>query len=125
MTKPEISYQVGQLAKYISEFGKSLVDAAKHFLQYLKGTISMGITYRASLLPATIQIFFGATWANDSERKSVGGNTFLLLGGVISWRAKTQPCIAVSSCDSEYTACYDTAKLGSSLHATTAERTRI
>ena len=70
----------------------------------------MGITYRKSLQPASLQIYSDATWANDSEMKSVGGNVFLLLGGAISWRAKTQPCIAVSSCDSEYTACYDTAK---------------
>ena len=110
LTKPEIAYQVGQLAKYISKFGKCHVDAAKHCLRYLKGTMYMGITYRKSLLPATVQIFSDATWANDSEMKSVGGNAFLLLGGAISWRAKTQPCIAVSSCDSEYTACYDTAK---------------
>ena len=110
LTKPEIAYQVGQLAKYISNFGKCHVDAAKHCLRYLKGTMHMGITYRKSPLPATVQIFSDATWANDSEMKSVGGNVFLLLGGAISWRAKTQPCIAVSSCDSEYTACYDTAK---------------
>ena len=111
MTKPEISYQVGQLAKYVSKFGKSHVDAAKHCLRYLKGTMFMGTrTYRSSSAPATIQIFSDATWANDSEMKSVGGNIFLLCGGAISWRAKTQPSIAVSSCDSEYTACYDTAK---------------
>ncbi len=110
MTRPEISYTVGQLAKFISKFGKSHVDAAKHCLRYLKGTMHMGITYRKSLQPASLQIYSDATWANDSEMKSVGGNVFLLLGGAISWRAKTQPCIAVSSCDSEYTACYDTAK---------------
>ena len=110
MTRPEISYQVGQLAKYVSKFGKSHVDAVKHCLRYLKGTILMGITYRKSSAPATIQIFSDATWANDSEMKSVSGNIFLLCGGAISWRAKTQPSIAVSSCDSEYTACYDTAK---------------
>ena len=110
MTKPEISYQVGQLAKYVSKFGKSHVDAAKYCLRYLKGKMFMGITYRSSSVPATIKIFSDATWANDSEIKSVGGNIFLLCGGAISWRAKTQPSIAVSSCDSEYTACYDTAK---------------
>ena len=110
MTRPEISYQVGQLAKYVSKFGKSHVDAAKQCLRYLKGTILMGITYRKSSAPATIQIYSDATWANDSEMKSVSGNIFLLCGGAISWRAKTQPSIAVSSCDSEYTACYDTAK---------------
>ena len=32
MTKPEISYQVGQLAKYASKFGKNHVDAVKHCL---------------------------------------------------------------------------------------------
>ena len=110
MTKPEISYQVGQLAKYVSKFGKSHVDAAKYCLRYLKGTMLMGITYRKSSLPAEIQCFSDATWANDSQMKSVSGNAFILLGGAISWRAKTQPCIAVSSCDSEYTACFDTAK---------------
>ena len=110
MTRPEIAYQVGQLAKYVSKVGKSHVDAAKYCLRYLKGTMFMGITYRSSTVPTTIQIFSDATWANDSEMKSVGGNVFLLCGGAISWRAKTQPSIAVSSCDSEYTACYDTAK---------------
>ena len=110
MTRPEISYQVGQLAKYVSKFGNKHVNAVKHCLRYLKGTILMGITYRKSSAPTTIQIFSDATWANDCEMKSVSGNIFLLCGGAISWRAKTQPSIAVSSCDSEYTACYDTAK---------------
>ena len=72
MTRPEISYQVGQLAKYVSKFGKNHVDAVKHCLRYLKGTMFVGITYRSSSTAATIQIFSDATaWANDSEMKSV------------------------------------------------------
>ena len=50
-----------------SKFGKSHVDAAKYCLRYLKGTILMGITFRASASPATVQIFSDATWANDSS----------------------------------------------------------
>ena len=101
MTKPEIAYQVGQLAKYVSNFGKIHVDAAKYCLRYLKGSMHTGIQYTKTTEPATIDIFSDATWANDQDMKSVSGNAFILLGGAISWRAKTQSSIAVSFCDSE------------------------
>ena len=39
-----------------------------------------------------------ATWANDSDMRSVSGNVFILGGGAISWLAKSQSSVALSSC---------------------------
>ena len=55
-------------------------------------------------------VYTDATWANDSDMRSVSGNVFILGGGAISWLAKSQSSVALSSCASEYFSCNEAAK---------------
>ncbi len=78
-------------------------------LRYLKGTINKAIKYDTRCGEQLIA-YTDATWANDSDMRSVSGNVFILGDGAISWLAKSQSSVALSSCASEYFACSEAAK---------------
>jgi hypothetical protein len=44
-TRPDISYTVRELARFMSNYGQQHFDAAKHLLRYLQGTRSRGLVY--------------------------------------------------------------------------------
>ena len=46
LTRPDISYPVGVVNRYMSNPKKSHLDAVRHILRYLKGTINFGILYK-------------------------------------------------------------------------------
>src|SRR5258708_40066579 len=49
--------------------------------------------------------FSDLDWASDSNsQRSVSGYAFILCGATISWSAKKQPTIALSSTEAEYMA---------------------
>ena len=52
-TRPNTSYTIGQLARFIAVLGESYYRLSKQLLQYLNGTLKTGITYlsRAVHLP--------------------------------------------------------------------------
>src|ERR1700677_5257255 len=44
-TRPDISFTVRELAKFMSNYGPKHFEAAKHLLRYLQGTRGRGIIY--------------------------------------------------------------------------------
>src|SRR5258708_12636690 len=49
--------------------------------------------------------FADSDWAGDpNSRRSVSGYTFMFCGAVVSWSAKKQPTITLSSTEAEYMA---------------------
>jgi hypothetical protein len=81
------------------------MDAAIHVLQYLKGTLDVGIRFRGPLLLIGA---VDADWAADlDERKSTTGWVFTLADGAVSWRSCKQHVTALSSTDSEVIAASD------------------
>ena len=109
MTRPDIAYQVGQLTRFISNYGQDQISAVKYVLRYLKGTMNKSIKYDTNC-GENLLAYTDATWANDSDMRSVSGNVFILGGGAISWLAKSQSSVALSSCASEYFSCSEAAK---------------
>ncbi|SRR5258708_24240487 len=53
-TRPDISYAICQLAKFMSNYGTKHYEAAKHLLQYLQGMQSPGLTYGNITNPANL-----------------------------------------------------------------------
>ena len=101
-TRPEISYAVQKCAAYVENPGMNHWTAIKRIMRYLKGTITDGITFK----PDTSLILTGycdADWGGDTDsRKSITGYIFKLGGGVITWRARKQPTVALSTAEAEY-----------------------
>ena len=102
-TRPDISFAVGQLAKFMSNWGAKHIKAAIDLFLYLNGSPLLGITYGNG--HQNLSSFVDANWAyNPDNGRSTTGYVFLLFGGPISWRSKEQETVALSSTEAEYMA---------------------
>lgn len=100
-TRPDIAFAVNLLSRYCEDPGIGHWAAVKRILRYLKGTVELKLTYGSS--EENIVGYTDADWAADLDsRKSTSGYIFTLHGGAISWNAKRQPTVALSSTESEY-----------------------
>lgn len=121
-TRPDISFAVSELSKYLANPGKAHWTAALHVLRYLKGTAGLGITFTRSggspvVLKAysdfqyngpsnrslRLEAYSDADWGGDKDtRRSHTGGVLFLAGGAISWISKKQNSVAMSSAEAEY-----------------------
>lgn len=105
-TRPDISFAVRELAKFMSNYGAKHFEAAKHLLRYLQGTRARGIIYGNSPCPTPIfRSFADSDWAMSECRKSVSGYIVECANGPLTWSSKQQVVVALSSCEAEYLAC--------------------
>jgi len=105
MTRLDISFAVGAIARFASNPAEDHWIAVKRVLRYLRGTTNLGLTYGSGGHYDKIIGYSDAEYAGDKlDRRSTGGYAFLLAGAAISWQSKKQTTIAMSSCESEYTA---------------------
>lgn len=102
-SRPDIAYAVSSLSRFNSKAHVIHMKAAIRVVQYLKTTQGLSIRYRKTGLP-----LFGhsdADWANCKlDRKSYSGSVIILAGAPVSWEARKQLTIALSSTEAEYVA---------------------
>lgn len=108
-TRPDLAFAVTILSQYGNNPGTPHWVAAKRVLQYMNCTAEYGITYRARPKDggpkAVLYGFADADWAsNPDNRRSVTGFAYMLAGGLISWAARCQPTVALSTAEAEYMA---------------------
>jgi transposase InsO family protein len=102
LTRPDISYSVGVVSRYMSNPKKPHLDAVRHILRYVKGTINFGILYKRTENCQMVG-YCDADYAGDyGTRRSTTGYSFSLGSGAISWCSKRQPTVALSSTEAEY-----------------------
>jgi hypothetical protein len=109
-TRPDIAYAIQQLSQFLDNYSYAHWHAATRVVRYLKGTkhfsLHLGGNNNVNILGYT-----DSDWANCLDtRRSVGGYTFNLGSGAISWAAKKQKTVAASSCEAEYIAAYEASK---------------
>ena len=121
VSRPDITYTVNQLAKYLSNYGLSHWKAAKHLLRYLQGSRSHGFLFGNvddpfplfrgfEAYPDTFTAFTDSDWAQSENRKSISGYIIQMAGAPILWYSKQQTVVALSSCEAKYIACTHLAK---------------
>ncbi|XP_042858896.1 secreted RxLR effector protein 161-like [Penaeus japonicus] len=100
-TRPDICYVVTKLSQYKSKPTKAHLDAAKHVLKYLKGTLDYDLRFDKSDEQMKLMGFCDSDWGSSEDRKSITGYCFQLqkFGPLISWKSKKQHTIALSSCE--------------------------
>jgi hypothetical protein len=109
-TRPDISFSVGILSKFVSKPGKVHWDAAVNLLGYLKGTANMGILL-GRLNDGQIYGYADSDWAADTQdRKSISGGIVFWGASVISWFSRKQQMISLSTAEAESHAMVDTSK---------------
>ena len=108
-THPDLAYAVSQISQFSNNPSDVHDSAANRVFKYLRGTSNFGITYDGNQA-LVLGGYSDANWGSGEDRKSMGGYVFTLCGGAVSWAAKKQPTVALSSTESEYMALTQAAK---------------
>ena len=74
-TRPDISYMVNSLTQHSCSPHSEHFTAIKRVLRYLKGTISLGLYYRADDMDSISALhgYSDSDWAGEKDRHSVSG----------------------------------------------------
>ncbi|WVZ61048.1 hypothetical protein U9M48_010979 [Paspalum notatum var. saurae] len=107
--RPDISYVVSKLSRFVSNPGDGHWEALERVLCYLKGAASYGIHY--SGYPRVLEGYSDSNWISDTdELKATSGYIFTLGGGAVSWKSCKQTILTRSVIEAELTA-LDTASV--------------
>lgn len=101
-TRPDISFAVGALARYMSCSTTEHWQAAKGVVRYLAGTLTYGIIFGGPNATDVVG-YCDADYAGDVDtRRSTGGYVFIMNGAAITWQSKRQATVAASTTEAEY-----------------------
>lgn len=108
ITRPDIAYAAGLLARTASKWNKTHVHAARHLLRYLRGTSDLCLTYDRTAGERIVLGYADADWGGCLDtRRSTTGYLFRTFGGPIAWRSRRQTTTALSTAEAEYMASSD------------------
>jgi hypothetical protein len=103
-TRPDISFAVGILSKFLKCPGEQHWEAAVGVLSYLNGTRERGVVVGNFGFREQGKLigFADADWANDQDdRKSVSGGALFLGGGIVLWHSRKQQMVCTSTAEAE------------------------
>jgi hypothetical protein len=106
-TRPDISFAVSELSRFVADPGQNHMLAAKRVLRYLRGTKELGLQYTrpTGSLVNRLHGYVDSDWAGCADtRKSTTGYVLMLNGAVVSWKSKRQNVVALSSAEAEFMA---------------------
>ncbi|XP_062557906.1 uncharacterized protein LOC134222764 [Armigeres subalbatus] len=107
-TRPDLAITASILGRKVSKPTESDWTEAKRALRYLKETSKLKLKLGGC---GDIKGYADADWAGDrSDRKSNSGFLFMLGNGTISWTARKQECVTLSSTEAEYVALAEASK---------------
>lgn len=108
-TRPDIAFSASYLGQFNNCYDESHWKAAKRVLRYLKGTQDIGLIYRPDSKP--LIGYTDSDWGScQVDRRSHSGFVFILSGCPVTWDAKKQKTVALSTCEAEYMALAEVAK---------------
>lgn len=103
-SRPDITYAVSFLSRYLDKPNKKVWIGAKRVLRYLQQTKHMSMVYKKDNDQKLIA-FSDSDWASDpKDRKSVTGGIIFFCGNPVAWFSKKQNCVTLSSTEAEYVA---------------------
>jgi hypothetical protein len=100
-TRPDLGRALKHLSRFTKKYGKKHVEFAKHILRYLKGTQTLGLTYRTGF-PLYFQIFTDASHAGCVDtRRSIVSIVVKFGGNTVYWKVNFTTIVCHSSTESE------------------------
>ena len=100
-TRPDIAIAASILGRKVSNPTQADWTEAKRTVRYLNSTADLKMELDE---PGPLEAYVDADWAGDhQDRKSNSGFIFRL-GGPVSWCARKQQCVTLSSTEAEYVA---------------------
>ncbi|XP_075108916.1 secreted RxLR effector protein 161-like [Nicotiana tabacum] len=110
-TRPDISYAISVMSRYMACPSKEHWQAMKWILRYLKGTADVGLTFYKDKLSESLVGYVDSDYAWDlDKRRSLTGYIFTLSGIVISWKETLHSVIVLSAIEAEYIAITEVVK---------------
>jgi hypothetical protein len=105
-TRPDLSFSVGYVSRFMEKPHEEHLAAVKHILRYISGTKTHGVFYPRKKEGSTKLLgYTDSDLARDLDsRKSTSGVLFFLGDSPVSWQAVKQRVVALSSCEAEYIA---------------------
>lgn len=107
-TRPDITYTVNKLCKYMANPGTVHWQALKHLLRYLKGTQQLGLSFNFAQTTQSVPDLHGFTDASYADcpdtSKSTIGYVFYYGGAILSWFSKLHSFVTTSTNHAEYAA---------------------
>jgi len=102
ITRPDISFAVHTVSKFMQSPTHFHLSAVHRILRYLLGTSTRGLFFPTGSSP-TLQAYSDADWAGCPDtRKSTTGWCMFLGDAPISWKCKKQDSVSKSSTEAEY-----------------------
>jgi hypothetical protein len=94
-TRPDISFAVSKLSRFVSNPGDDHWHALKRVMCYLKGTTNYRIHYSENL--KVLEGYSDSNWiSDDDEIKATSGYVSTLEGGAVSWKSCKQTILTRS-----------------------------
>jgi len=109
-TRPDISFAVGDCARFVSNPGLDHWNAVKDICAYLITTADYGLHYSRSSSCQAVAYSDADYGREKDSRRSKTGFAVFLGGGCVSWKSKLQTCISQSTLESEYIAANETGR---------------
>ncbi|SCV72786.1 BQ2448_4323 [Microbotryum intermedium] len=103
-TRPDLAYPVSYLARFTNKAGSEHWAAVVKILRYIKGTLELGIVYKAKHDSLVGYVGYSdSDWGSCiNTSRSTMGHVFKLADGPISWSSRIQSRVATSSTEAEY-----------------------
>jgi hypothetical protein len=101
-TRPDISFAVQTVSRFAKNPGMAHWDTVKQIFRYLKGTRELWLTYGGK--GKALEGYADADGSMMEDRRAISGYAFIINGGAVSWSAKKQEIVSLSTMESEYIA---------------------
>jgi hypothetical protein len=106
VTRPDISYAVGVLCRFMANPGPEHWKVAKHLLRYVAGTIDFCLLYKLDPnVPHLFRTYSDADLAGNVDTgRSTTGYVVKMGTGTVSWSSKLQSIVALLTTEAEFVA---------------------
>ncbi|GJY42005.1 zinc finger, CCHC-type containing protein [Tanacetum coccineum] len=103
-TRPDLSYSVGLLSRFMQDPKDHHLKAVKQVIRYIKGIKEYGIIYKKEGGCRITGYSDSSYGINTDQGKGTTGIVFYFGESHITWCTQKQPTVALSSCESEFMA---------------------
>ena len=114
-THPDIAFAMQTVLRFSTKPGPAHWEAVKRIFHYLKGSMELWLLY--GMAKMDLMGYTDADGSMAKDRHAILGYTFLIHSGAVSWSAKRQEIIALSTAEAEYIAITHASKEALWLHS--------
>ncbi|XP_048633562.1 secreted RxLR effector protein 161-like [Brassica napus] len=123
-TRPDLSFTVGVLRRYMQAPKRSHEAALKQILRCLQGTQSYGLEFVRSNETRVLGYSDSSHNVDEDDGRSTTGHVFFYADSPITWCSQKQETVALSSCEAKFMTATAVAKQAIWLQEFLGEKTR-